>query len=315
MSNPVFNPVWEKAVNRSLRMVGAYNADGTPSATQTEDALDVLNAMLKAWQTDDHLWLKTFCTLFLNKGQTVYKLGPLASGGSHCVTSYVQTNLSVTTYAGSNTVTIDSATGIATGDYIGIADDNGLIEWFTATVAGNTITLSANVAAQCSAGNVAYSHKVDSQIERPTRIFTAARKLYSTNAVDGIEVEIMQYGRQEYAQMPNKTITGKIVQYYYDPQLIAGNLFVWPTADTPNDKMVLTVDRPIQAITLDTDTFDLPMEWLDAIAFCLAERLFFEYPASASEYQLLAQRSSIAKEAILSYDREPASFNYQREYR
>jgi hypothetical protein len=51
-NSTAFNPNVTKVIYRSLRMVGAYNADGTPTAEQVEDAMDVLNCMLKAWQID-----------------------------------------------------------------------------------------------------------------------------------------------------------------------------------------------------------------------------------------------------------------------
>lgn len=315
MSTVTFNPTWMNIIKSALRKVGAYDAGGEPRVEQAQDALFTLNLMLKEWQIDNPLWLRTFATLFLSKGQTSYKLGPLASSGNHCVTAYVQTTLSVAAAIGAGSVTLTSSTGITTGDYLGIANDNGIIEWFTATMSGSVATLSGTLAVAAAAGNVVYSHTVSSQIERPTRVFTAVRKLYDPIADNGIEVEIDLYSRAEYSYMPNKTVTGKVVQAYYDPQLVTGTLYVWPTSDSAGDKLKLTIDRPILVPTIDDDTLDVPMEWIDPITFCLAERLWWDYPGSGGDYQLLSQRALMAKEAVFSFDREMAPSQFQMDYR
>lgn len=315
MSDPIYNPTWPTIVNRALRIVGAYDASKQPRAEQVNSALETLCMMLKEWQVDNGLWLRTFATLFLNKGQTSYKLADLANGGNHCATSYIQTTASAAAAAGAGTVVLTSSAGMTTGDYLGVADANGLIEWFTATFTGNSAALSGTLSAAVSLGAVVYSHTTANQIYRPTRIFTAARKLYDPVAENGIEVEIELYSRAEYSYMPNKTVTGKIVQAYYDPQLAAGTLYVWPTADTPNDKLKLTVDRPILIPTSDTDTLDVPMELVDPITFCLAERLWWEYPGNGGDYQLIAQRAIMGKESVASYDREMAPTQFQRDWR
>ena len=315
MSNPIYNPTYITAINRALRIVGAYDVSKQPRPEQVNGATETLCMMLKEWQVDNPLWLKTFATLFLNKGQTSYKLADSANGGDHCATSYVQSSALNAGNIGDSAITLTSAAGMTTGDWIGIADSNGLIEWFTATFSGNMATLSGTLAAAVNAGAVIYSHTAASQIYRPTRVFTAVRKLYDPIADNGIEVEIELYSRAEYSYMPNKTVTGKIVQAYYDPQLTAGTLYVWPTADTPNDKLKLTIDRPIMIPDSDLDTLDVPMELLDPITFCLAERLWFEYPGNGADYQILAQRALIGKEAVTGYDREMAPTQFQRDWR
>jgi hypothetical protein len=111
--------------------------------------------------------------------------------------------------------------------------------------------------------------------------------------------------------LPNKATTGTVVQAYYDPQLVNGILWVWPTPDVNvTDKILMTVDRPILVPTVDTDTVDLPMEWINTITFCLAEILWWEYPGNGAEYQLLAMRASTSKDNLSSFDRETASTQF-----
>ncbi len=378
-----WNPVRDTVIRRALRMVGAYASSDNPRAEQVVDAIEVLALMLKDWQMDGMLWLKIWATLFLNKGQRQYVLGPSTySGFSHCafaynpgLTPYIQTNINAAASLGVASVSVVSATGISSADYVGIADDNGLIEWFYAFVSGTTIYIystslaiagslvvgvsyliqdyklgddftnigaasnatgvrftatgttptiwtfgssvsaATTLTAAVTSGNVVYSHKVASQINRPTRIFSFARKLYSAIAADGYEIPFDPISRTEYESLPNKTVQGKIIETYYDPQLVAGLLYVWPTADTPGDKLILTMDRPIQDILSDQDTFDAPQEALDAIAYCLALQLEPEYPLDNAAFQKLATVAVAKKQKLLSYNRENVPTQFQPDMR
>ncbi len=387
-------------------MCGAFASSHSPRPEQINDAIEVLALMLKDWQMDGLLWLKIWATLFLNKGQRQYVLGPSTySGFSHCafaydpgITPYVQTTTNVAAVLGDSHVHVTSVTGIAneelltldvapggvgwavgntiTGatslktctivsvlttttykikdrsgaftlgevlsngvatadqgatypvvtpnsDYVGIANNNGVIEWFYGLVSGTTIsmfsdaalTVSASLTAAAASGNVVYSHTVTSQINRPTRVLSFARKLYSSVADEGYEIPFDPISRTEYESLPNKTVQGKIIETYYDPQLVAGLLYVWPTADTPGDKLILTMDRPIQDVLSDTDTFDAPQEALDAIAYCLALQLEPEYPLDGEAFKKLSAVAIAKKMKLLSYNRENVPTQFQPDMR
>jgi hypothetical protein len=306
-------------------MVGAYASTDNPRPEQINDALETFNMWQKSLQMDEMLWLKQFCTLFLNKGQTSYNLAPsTVTGFSHCATSYVQTNLTSAALLGDNHVHIDSASGITNADYIGIANDSGIIEWFYASISGTTATLYTNVGLSiagalttaCAAGNVVYSHTVLSQIKRPTRIFTAARKYYNVVAASGSEIPLTTpMSRSDYVNLPNKTITGKIIQVFYDPQLVSGILWVWPTADYAGDKLILTIDRPIQNMVEDTDTFDMPSEAYQATCYGLANELAPEYGLPLPERDRLEAKYEMWKMKLDNYNRENVSTYFEIEMR
>lgn len=311
-----YNSVRDIVIKRSLRMVGAYASSGNPRAEQITDALDVLNILLKEWQMDGLLWLRIYGTLFLNKGQAKYYLAPSTySGFSHCATSYVQTTTSVAAVSGAGNVTLTSAAGITTGDYIGVVDDNGLIEWSTVTIAGLVATLSSNLTANVASGSVVYAHKTTDQTGRPTRIFSAVRKLYDSTAANGYEVPISIFSRTDYENLPNKTTQGKVINVYYDPQLVAGILSVWPTADSAGDKLVLTMDREIQDIVADTETYDIPQEALRALTYNLAVELEPEYPLDGAAFQKLTAVAVATKTKLMNYNRENAPTQFQPDWR
>jgi hypothetical protein len=156
------------------------------------------------------------------------------------------------------------------------------------------------------AGAAHYWPALTTLITRPTRVW-GLRRLNTS----GYEIPLANDGkcisRQEYEALPNKTTTGTVVQAYYDPQLVNGMLYVWPCPATGvTDKLNFTVDRTLEDMINDDVTFDFPTEWAEPLTFMLAERLWWEYPDTSSNYQLLLTRSSAAKESIMSYNRENA---------
>jgi hypothetical protein len=320
-----YNPQRDVVIRRALRMVGAYSSDGVPSSNQIVDANEVLNILLKTLQMDSLLWLKVFGTLFLNKGQRSYSLAPSTySGFAHCaVGGYIQTVTTLAAAAGGASVTVSSVTGMTNGDFVGVANDNGIIEWFYLSKVANVISLKTDAAlttagalgVAVSAGNIVYSHTVLSQATRPTRILSAVRKLYDSTAANGYEIPIFGISRTDYEALPNKTTQGKVINVMYDPLLEAGQLYVWPTADTPGDKLVLTMDRGIQDMVGDTDTFDVPQEALQSVADLLAFELEPEYPLDSGGFDKLAKRAVAAKTRLLNYNRENVSTSFQPEVR
>lgn len=318
-----YNPVRNTIIQRALRMLGAYSAESSPSAAQLTDGAAVLDMMLKEWIQDKYLWLRQDATLFLNEDQAVYTLGNTSqSGFSHCATSYVQTTVATAAIAGAGTVSITSATGMSNGNFLGIEDDDGDIEWFYVTLSGTTATLfsdssvsvSDTLDADCAAGNVVYYHATTAQIQRPTEIHNARRKAYHSTAANGADTPVNIISRSDYLNLSSKTASGKIVSIYYDPQMDAGKLYVWPTADSCGDKLVLDVSRPIYDMDSSTDTFDFPVEYINAITYNLALELEPEYPLSGNAFQKLKIQADLKKGKIQSSNRDmtPTTFVLER---
>jgi len=318
-----FNPARDTIIKRALRMVGGYSAEGDPTAAQITDANTVLDIMLKEWIQDKFLFLRQQATLFLNEGQTVYTLGNTSQTGfSHCATSYVQTNVKTASLASAGSVVLDSITGMTDAGFIGIEDDDGDIEWFYGTFSGTTATLFSDVAcsvadtmdAAAAVGNVAYYHSVASQIQRPTEVFDAYRKEYNATAANGAETPVEVVSRSDYFSYSDKTTSGTIIAVYYDPQMDAGKLYTWQPSDSCQNKLILDISRPIFDMDTSTDTFDAPVEYLNAIAYNLALELEPEYPLSANAFQKIKMQADKKKEKIMSSNRDmtPTTFVFER---
>jgi hypothetical protein len=225
----VLNVTTNQIVNAALRMVGAYASTDNARPEQQADAIEALNLMLKAWQTESFIWLPQFVTLNMVQGQAEYTIGP------------------------------DSADTIK--------DEDGV-----------TFT------------------------ERPTHIRFATRRTSS-----GQEIEMTQLGRIDYQRLPNKTSQGTPIQYYYSPQTNNGKIYVWPTPSNSTDQVVLSVDRNLQTMVSDINSFDLPQEWLQLIKYGLACVIAPEYGIAIGERQLLERDFAMLKESASAYNRENTS--------
>jgi len=140
--------------------------------------------------------------------------------------------------------------------------------------------------------------------ERPFRILSATRKFGTS------EVTMTMLTRQEYTELSNKDSQGSVVNLYYDAQLNDGKLYVWPTSSNSTDQIITTIERSIEDIVADTNNFDLPVEWMEAVSYGLAYRIAPEYGMVGTEREQLGKEAASSKENILTSCREfvPAVF-------
>lgn len=139
----------------------------------------------------------------------------------------------------------------------------------------------------------------DLAIQRPNRIIQAR---WSTTL--GIDTPIWIVGRQEYFDQPNKTVTGKPVEIYYDRQLTEGVIFVWPTADDATDTVKFTYEGSIENIDLVTDDLPFPIEWGEAVTWNLALRLISRENASQEAERRVTMRATEFLDDVLAFNNE-----------
>jgi hypothetical protein len=128
------------------------------------------------------------------------------------------------------------------------------------------------------------------------------------------ESPISLVSRQEYFNLTNKTTSGKPSMAYYDPQLVDGVLFVWPTPDDDTDVIEGTAKYPIEIFNALNDTPDFPEEWFEAIKFNLAKRLIPEYDVPTDKAAYILQMAQESFDIANDFDREHTSvrFAYDR---
>lgn len=268
-----------------------------------------LNSWVKSLMTGGaKLWAVKQATLFLTVGTANYSLG---ATGTHCTNDYVQTTLSTAEALGSTSLGLTAFAGMAASDNIGIVLDDGTIHWTTISGApGATTTIAVGLASAAAAGNVVFTYTT--KINRPQRIDTESSYWRSSASQD---TPVKMISRSEYAQLSNKTTRGKIVQAYYDPQLVNGTLSVWPTPDSASDVLRFTYERILEDFDAGTDTPDFAIEWGEALILGLASRMAPSAGIGLAEQQYLKGRADESLFIAMGYDRENTSMLCQPDLR
>lgn len=255
-----------------------------------------LNAMIKGWQLDGvFLWLEQEVVLHQQYNTQRYTLG---TSGDHCavITDSFKTQLSVSAAAAASTIDVYSDDYIANSDYIGIQLDDGTIQWTTVNGApsGDTVTLAANLTDAASEDNWVFTYT--NKISRPMRIIEA--RVRDTSDVDD-PLRVMT-NVTEFMSQSDKTSTGRVRDIVYTPHNTDGLLRVWPICGTGDitDRIVMTVQRPIEDFDASANTFDGPASVLNALVWNLAMELAPEFGVDLTS----GKGSIIAVQAKRYYD-------------
>lgn len=287
--------------------------DGEALTSESSDtALRKLNLMVKAWQSDGlHLWTKSEGVLFLVDSQAAYALGGTGTTANCALASdVVQTALSAAAIAGATSISVDSITGIADDDYIGIELSDGTVQWtvVNGTPTGSAIAIDTALTGAASDDGVVFSYTT--KILRPTRLLSARRR----SADSSIDIPLTIIERPDYFDQPNKSLAATPTMAYYDPQLVTGQLYLWSAPSDETETIRFTFERPLEQFDALTNTADFPQEWLEPIAYNLAYRLAPGTSFPLSERALLRTDAMEMKAKLLGFDREYGSVFLQPDF-
>jgi len=275
MTSAVLTVTANDIVKGALRLIGETDANQSPEASETQDGLEALNFMMKAFQSQGlHLWTKVEGILFTDVGKQNYKLGP--NGDEACnEDDFINTELSVVGAALASTITVDSVTGMLVNDKIGIKLDSGVRHWTTIksiNTSTKVITLTVVLPTAAAIDNSVFTFT--SLVPRPLRILQLRRDTIG-NTSD--ELESDQWSRKEYFAQPDKDSQGDLVNWYYTPELTNGRIYVWQTSNDADKIARFTYIRPIDINTTTADNPDFPSEWFRMLKYNLAVDIAPEY--------------------------------------
>lgn len=298
-----YNPNRDQIIRRAARLCAAIASGETPDANTVQDFSDALNAMMKRWQASGlHLWSEQELVLFLQPNQIQYALG--ATSTDNCTASWVATTLTADAAAAATSVTVDSITGITSGDNFGIVLNDGTIFWTTVNGApsGHTVTLASDLTSAAESGADVYDYTTKAQ--RPLRIISGRRYNWSSQIDTPLNPPL---SRNDYRELPNKTNTGTVTQFFYDPQLVLGQVYLWPAPPDVTNGVKFTVMRTLQDFLVAGDTGDFPQEWIDPVVFNLALVMAPEYSVPAEQYNMIKEQAQAYYDSVQGFDREPES--------
>lgn len=125
---------------------------------------------------------------------------------------------------------------------------------------------------------------------------------------DNNDYTIERLSRDEYLNLPDKTTTGRVSQYFVDRQ-ITPQLKVWPVPDNSTD--VVVFDRLVRMDDADTytNTMEVPFRFYPCLAAGLA--YYIAIKRAPDRIQLLKAIYEEEFERAMSEDRDRASFTVQ----
>lgn len=299
--------------NQIIQAAALEVGDIAEGDTLGADIISIYSIRLNSWVKSlmaggAKLWATKQATLFLTAGTATYALG---ATGAHCTNDYVQTTLSTDEAAASTSLGLTAFAGMAAADNIGIVLDDGTIQWTTISGApGATTTIAAGLTGPAGAGNAVFTYTT--KINRPQRIIPETAYWRSPA---GQDTPVKMFSRAEYAQLSNKSISGKLVQAWYDPQLGNGVLSVWPAPDSASDVLRFSYERILEDFDTGTNTPDFAIEWGEALILGLASRMAPSAGLPLSERQDLERRAGQALAICEGYDRENVSTFFQPDTR
>jgi len=277
-------------IQRALRRVSVLAEGHVPPAEMEADAVINLNLLVKEWMNLGYnLWTYTEQYIFPVANQAKYSL---PSAKSCYEADYVRTELRVAAVSAATTLEVDSTTGMAAGDVIGVTMDDNLLHWTTiaSIVDSDTLTLTAGLT-----GAAAIDRPVHTYTTVPDNPMRAEQARRLTLANQQIPIDLVT--RDIYNQLPDKTTSGVINQVYMDRQRDTKDIFVWPVPADETEVLILTIQRKLENFDAATDNPDFPIEWGNAIIWNLAEQLAHEYTVAD---KILAR---VERQALRSLDR------------
>lgn len=272
-----FNVTRDELIRASLRVLGQLDFRSDPSLPEYTTASQALNILVKSWQNREiGLWLNSEATLHLDTSSLSYSL---SSSGAHCAYTSYRTEVATAASSGASSIVVDSDDNITNGDFIGVELDDGTLQWTTVNgvPSNDTVTLTASLTDDVSVDATVYNYTT--KIDRPLGLIEIR-----SHSKAGNDTPMRIVSRNDYMVLSDKDTAGTPTLAYYDPQLSASKLYLWPVADSIETRIKMTVKRPIEDFDAAANNAEFPVEWLRALKYNLAYEL-------APEYMLMYHRN------------------------
>lgn len=303
-----FNQTRNELIQDSLGLIGVYGVGRTISAEDMTFSSNMLNKMVKSYQGQGlHLWTKEEAYLFVADNTGEYTLSADSSSARMCLRSdAVITELAVAASATDTTLTVDSTTGMAAADIIGIVNDDDTVDWTTivSVDSSTTLTITDQISGACAINNNVYTFT--NRVNKPLRILSMRRVTGGPSSPSSIPM--MALSHEEYFDLPNKENNGNPTHYYYNPDLTTGNLYMWLRPDTPEMYFEVTFERMLEDFDTASDTPDFPSEWLECLTYQLAVRLAPAFGKS-NMIPVLGPTADAMLQRAMDFDQEVTSIN------
>jgi len=292
-------------VSRALKDIGALEAGETPTAEAAQDAFDMLNDMIDQWSNEDMMvFYKNEIVFPITAGQTQYTIGPNGQIGA-VVTGYIL----------GTTLTITGITSgaVSTGQTLsGTGITNGTTITQMLTGAGNNVNEAGTYTVNISqtAGTSSVPITINLYYQRPLTINSAFVRINTnSNGIPivngGLDYPVAILNVEDYEMIGLKTLNGPWPKaLYYQPSETLGNIYVWP--NPAQGEMHIFADNIFSRYSTLYDSIILPQGYINALRWCLAERLMPMYGKNqATQIGLITGFAAQAKSTVKRTNMRP----------
>jgi hypothetical protein len=148
---------------------------------------------------------------------------------------------------------------------------------------GVSFTTSLSIPSTAYTAGATYWFELDPVVTAPYFRVVGASAISVSSAIlanNGTDIELAAVSRDDYENMPNKTFSGRPLQFYMDRQRDQSVLRLWPVANATWAAKPLAITRRREMMDVGTlqQNIDVPKRWYDAIVWQLAWRVAKETP-------------------------------------
>lgn len=199
-----------------------------------------------------------------------------------------------------------------TGSRIGFELTDGSRFWDRVLNVNTSATIDITAGLPSAASNGLSVFFYTTQIDRPLRLLRNGGQYSDT--ITGSETPANRWSRDEYFNQPDKDASGTVTQWYYQPTLENGELFVWQVASSVNNILRFSYIRPALVYTEKTDLLDFPSEFFMPLKWAIAAEIGPSYGVKDNR-QLVLESKAVGKlEQALAHDTEMDAFYIQPDF-
>jgi hypothetical protein len=262
-------------IQGGLRHLGMYSVGRTVSNEIMALAQECLNDLVLELSLSPHLWTESEGYLFPTIQTAEFSIGPDSTDANAVDKSdAVITRVDGAHSAADTTILVESATGMAISDKIGIVLTNKNIQWTTiSNISSNTITIASGLTSAASDHGMVYTYT--NKINKPMSI-DHVRRLHGFDSGSTSTLQETALGvrsRFEYLDMSNKTQNGTPTSYYTKKARDNMKIFLWPRPSDASYYYTFNYFKRIEDFDNGTDSPDFPAEWIPFLKIALAIRM------------------------------------------
>ena len=233
-----------------------------------------------------------------NRGLNLWTVAEVTQTVASGVTEYPLGTITLTV-AGSGSITIGETITGGTSAVTASVITKPTATTMTITVPSGTFTASETITGSSSAATTTVS-SVPSQenVQSSVDILSAVVRRDST------DISINRIGRDDYLRIPDKTTTGRAIQYYVD-RLITPVYRIWPAPENNTDQIIYDRIVRIDDADASVNTVEVPWRFYPCLAAGLAYYLAMKRAPERVQLLKAVYEEEFLRAATEDQDRVP----------